>query len=375
LAGVLSGVLSSPLRWRPRDRRRGGQHTHRSAQLQLSKFLCVSLVDAAVASKNNNAPGVTCAEVSNDADGCASADCDFGPWDQVNAINVAASLATVVLAIAAVAIAWRRWAACFWRRAWKLRRPPWPEPPPLDCFPHEMPPTPASAVTPPVSPPPPGELLPSGVWRGYASYKGRRHDVFELRLDFLASGAVLGESTDNVGHYAIRGSYGQTSRRVAFAKSYNRGSANSHGRVASSNHGHSVEYKGELVSGDPGAGIRGKWSTKHALGSYEGYFHLWPTARSGAGGVEASHGSSFGQYRKDLSPPESQTVFQAAEGGECVVCYERRIATRLVPCGHVALCCICAERLVQRRCPICREPIASVEQAATFVEGLTDRDR
>ena len=39
---------------------------------------------------------------------------------------------------------------------------------------------------------------------------------------------------------------------------------------------------------------------------------------------------------------------------ECCVCYDKTINTRLDPCGHIALCHICALQLIPVRCPLCR---------------------
>ena len=50
----------------------------------------------------------------------------------------------------------------------------------------------------------------------------------------------------------------------------------------------------------------------------------------------------------------------ADEANECCVCFDRRINTRLQPCGHVALCHACAARLTSSRCPLCRAQIVDV---------------
>lgn len=45
----------------------------------------------------------------------------------------------------------------------------------------------------------------------------------------------------------------------------------------------------------------------------------------------------------------------------CRVCYENATNTKLVPCGHVALCTDCAQSLLEHPCPFCKIDIQDVE--------------
>ena len=88
-------------------------------------------------------------------------------------------------------------------------------------------------------------------------------------------------------------------------------------------------------------GVRGEWSIRHALGDFDGTWHLWPVVLP--------------------SPaPGDEEGDAADEANECCVCFDRRINTRLQPCGHVALCHACAARLASSRCPLCRAQIVDV---------------
>jgi hypothetical protein len=45
---------------------------------------------------------------------------------------------------------------------------------------------------------------------------------------------------------------------------------------------------------------------------------------------------------------------------ECCICFEAAMAVKLVPCGHVALCALCAHRLQPPKCPLCRKNFTAV---------------
>jgi hypothetical protein len=49
---------------------------------------------------------------------------------------------------------------------------------------------------------------------------------------------------------------------------------------------------------------------------------------------------------------------------DCIVCLERPIATRLLPCRHSCLCTECARTLQSERrgCPLDRAPIERIEE-------------
>eukprot|EP00929_Paragymnodinium_shiwhaense_P045052 TRINITY_DN23066_c1_g1_i1.p1 TRINITY_DN23066_c1_g1~~TRINITY_DN23066_c1_g1_i1.p1 ORF type:complete len:427 (+),score=73.08 TRINITY_DN23066_c1_g1_i1:71-1351(+) len=216
-------------------------------------------------------------------------------------------------------------------------------------------------------------LLPSGLWKGYATMDGseRRHEVCELKLGFKENGSVVGDGVDTVGSYVIAGAYGHMSRRVAFDKAYMGVSTNvslGRGSYDSAGVGHNIEYRGELVGGtDAGAealaGIRGRWSIRGGVADAQhGLFHLWPT-------TSARLVVSEGDFESVLAASTGLrgAVFKAAEGGECVVCYEQPIGACLLPCGHVAMCGDCAGKV--DFCPICRTEISQVAYAANFFGG------
>jgi hypothetical protein len=247
-------------------------------------------------------------------------------------------------------------------------------------------------------------LYPSGLWRGYYLQGSSEHGVAEFTLNFTTDsiadhdrngyhasggngrirggsggdmGEVSGEGVDGVGSYTIFGRVSQSNGRVSFTKQYRRGSANAQGIVLNngSNMGHAVEYRGgpaALTSSGRaslGSGLRGEWSL-HAGGRDSGRWHLWPImdewnaddeegdsetegSQAGDGGKRGSGGGSGGSGG---GQPEE---------GECCVCFDKAINTRLEPCGHVALCSVCANRLNPRLCPLCRAPIAMVRDART----------
>jgi len=52
---------------------------------------------------------------------------------------------------------------------------------------------------------------------------------------------------------------------------------------------------------------------------------------------------------------------EAEEGrGACIVCCDAARDTILLPCAHQILCNLCAARLPQRLCPVCRLPFCHV---------------
>lgn len=194
----------------------------------------------------------------------------------------------------------------------------------------------AGPSAPPVPPP-------SGLWRGYYVYERVNHDVCEFNLQFSENRNVRGDGVDDVGAYNISGSLDRSMREITFHKKYRRGTRNHLGFVNEDNEGHTVVYKGRLIGDNLGAGFRGTWQIRNSGTNSDGRFHLWPA-----------------EEFQPSAPPAAQ-VFQVAEDGECVVCYERAINTCLQPCGHMAMCQQCVSMLpAPRTCPICRSRIQSV---------------
>lgn len=187
----------------------------------------------------------------------------------------------------------------------------------------------------------PDATVPSGMWRGYYTFAGSRHDVCEFNLTFSGQ-QITGTGVDDVGKYDIIGIGSST--RIAFSKTYEARTTNVSGVRHYGNRGHTVEYRGELLGDSLGSGFRGTWSIR-SHGSSDGQFHIWPSM-GGWGDTESTMGRS------------TTEVFEECE---CVVCYDRTINTCLRPCGHVALCSVCASRLSPRKCPLCRRSISVVE--------------
>lgn len=178
---------------------------------------------------------------------------------------------------------------------------------------------------------------------------------------------MRGQGTDDVGCYLIRGRLADSNGRLSFTKQYQLGTRNAEGRLCNDNQGHCVEYRGGAArrasDGNPcvGSGVRGDWSIRHAEGNYDGVFHLWPVMQHWTASATAASN-------------------EAEEESECCVCFERKIDTKLEPCGHVALCAVCAGRLQAgaaaggRRCPLCRAEIQRIDRLQTS-EARPSRDR
>ncbi len=42
---------------------------------------------------------------------------------------------------------------------------------------------------------------------------------------------------------------------------------------------------------------------------------------------------------------------------DCVICEERKADVALLECGHMSFCAKCAETLVGKECPLCRQVV------------------
>src|SRR3954465_14236231 len=100
--------------------------------------------------------------------------------------------------------------------------------------------------------------IPSGPWHGFYPYRvlTSRHRM-DLRLDFKA-GRINGDGIDDIGRFAIDGSYDPESLRCTWRKSYLGA--------------HTVLYDGCYDMGS----IYGGWTIPPAS---KGGFRIWPGAR------------------------------------------------------------------------------------------------
>lgn len=62
--------------------------------------------------------------------------------------------------------------------------------------------------------------------------------------------------------------------------------------------------------------------------------------------------------------PEVEVQKPPATAGppECAICMDSAAATVFVPCGHMAACVACGERLAKKPCPVCRKKIKKVQR-------------
>ena len=80
--------------------------------------------------------------------------------------------------------------------------------------------------------------------------------------------------------------------------------------------------------------------------------------------------ASFIEYMEERSGAKSecdappQKKHRSDTGGEdtCKICFTRPIDCVLVPCGHFFACMICAERLDDLPCPICKQGVAFAQK-------------
>lgn len=192
---------------------------------------------------------------------------------------------------------------------------------------------------------------PSGLWRGHFTH-GARFEVPDFEFTFAVApgrrpGAVAGRGWDAGGRFELEGTHSTSTRRVAFKKRYEVGSKDAHGRdVPEDVQSKVAEFRGEPAGDSVSSGIAGRWFISGAERS--GRFSLWP--------AEDGDPVAAGSFLELAA--ES---FCVTEGGPCVVCYDGFVDTKFAPCGHVAVCRLCAEQLeAPLRCPICRSDVREV---------------
>ena len=105
----------------------------------------------------------------------------------------------------------------------------------------------------------PGELPPSGAWRGYYLYghSGMKHRM-SLSLLFRESGGIDGDGVDDIGAFAIDGHFDCGTGAARWTKAY----------VGM----HTVEYSGLYCQRQ----ICGDWT----VGGMTGGFWIWPVGES-----------------------------------------------------------------------------------------------
>lgn len=77
---------------------------------------------------------------------------------------------------------------------------------------------------------------------------------------------------------------------------------------------------------------------------------------------ESSKASSSKDVKKDSKKVKSTKESKRGSSGndDCKICLVAAVETVFVPCGHMATCIECGERMVKRPCPICRQKVKKV---------------
>jgi len=64
--------------------------------------------------------------------------------------------------------------------------------------------------------------------------------------------------------------------------------------------------------------------------------------------------------RRELRTELSALASRDDEAGRCVVCLDGAKSHAAIPCGHLALCAVCAGATAAQDCPVCRAPTDGV---------------
>jgi hypothetical protein len=237
-----------------------------------------------------------------------------------------------------------------------------------------------------------GDQFPSGKWRGYYSQYRRDHSLWSFDMTFSLPpdtppynryphiGIIQGSGRDDVGKYDIKnGRFNCMNGRLAFTKKYIKGTGD-----PNENLGHEVLYQG-TVQGHLAAGVRGQWLVATYKYRGEGNFHIWPESHHHSSSstpsrdvitVDVAYGAASDETSYLLEaasapvelrnantmvkrPDDVLYSYVSSTDNECAVCFDSGIDTVLRPCGHIAVCRTCAQKL--RVCPICRTGIDSRE--------------
>ena len=65
------------------------------------------------------------------------------------------------------------------------------------------------------------------------------------------------------------------------------------------------------------------------------------------------------QDGEEVPQPPTQDGMENDDTGDCKICMDNPANGVLVPCGHMAFCIGCIEKLTRRTCPICNQPFVS----------------
>jgi len=167
----------------------------------------------------------------------------------------------------------------------------------------------------------------------------------ELKLKY-ADGKVRGTGEGGID---ISGHYNDTRCRMALRIRYSNG-INVRVQCQASNPQVDADWLDVLYTGRYRIVNTNKGKTKPL---YEGRIQLFAITD----GLESAIQTLPRNRRRRTSSVQSGDDVFANEDAECLVCMDAEIDCCLKPCGHIAVCYKCVEKLDEKNCPVCRKEI------------------
>lgn len=81
------------------------------------------------------------------------------------------------------------------------------------------------------------------------------------------------------------------------------------------------------------------------------------------------------QEQKDIVSVNIDQYIEKFKECECIICFSYTIKYRFLNCEHEICCDSCYQRLENKRCPMCREPIVKCEELSTEYINLLNEKR
>jgi len=79
----------------------------------------------------------------------------------------------------------------------------------------------------------------------------------------------------------------------------------------------------------------------------------------------------------DPNIEDRQTIINHATSKKCIICFEKKIDTTCVPCGHTIMCEDCSEQeqVAMTCCPVCRHDLDIIIGIENSVDWAKEENR